>query len=532
MKYIFTCIFFLALCGFGHNAYAQSYLNDVSVNTIDQTVSARFYKNVLIANHPDVDFGENISMQLTNDTGGMKEIITFDPVQLQSNDIVSLTDLPLKENYSYNRDTGTFQNAMGVRYDRFVITWADTTGVFYQDDGFFLRNVSMISEPNTNTGTGGPLTGPIPEVTVFWKVPVIKNTIPGDNSGIWYYEIESVGNVTKSVDEDVYLVLQKINTQNAQITQTLVLAEYSKGQGSVFPVTYPPCVNVLNCPQVKNSPIEPGYDYTVFFSSSNVAPTPIVHSDAGDGLLRLPAVPHNITNASGYITVTNAGFVTDESNAVSVTVNGDILQTVTGYYKISVKAVDTDGSRQDFSYDFGVVPAYRGPYTAPLQLPIDATYDDYRVQISYNNKIIHEQGIGSYRDPVENTGGGSLFGGYTDTQKEILDSGIVPTDCGYGIGPKGNGRMCGFADAITLIQNVIEYIFILILPIAAIVFAYAGFLLLSSGGNSSKRDAAKKAMVNVVIGIVVILLAWLLVKTILVSLGASDGFTMFLDIRN
>lgn len=116
----------------------------------------------------------------------------------------------------------------------------------------------------------------------------------------------------------------------------------------------------------------------------------------------------------------------------------------------------------------------------------------------------------------------------TTTPTQINNEGIVKTDCGYNLG-KG-GRMCLFSDLIILVDRVIDYIFILVLPIAAIIFAYAGYLYITSGGNPEKRTAAKKAMTYLVIGIAVIMMAWLLVKAVLTSLGVKASFTLFLDL--
>lgn len=133
-------------------------------------------------------------------------------------------------------------------------------------------------------------------------------------------------------------------------------------------------------------------------------------------------------------------------------------------------------------------------------------------------------------NPPSDTSTGGLF---SQTQLDLLEGGIVP-DCGYDIqtqsNREGTGHACGISDAITLIQNIIEYILILILPIAAIVFAYVGFLFLTSGGDTGKRDKAKKAMGSLVVGIIVILAAWLLVKSILSALGVDTSIAnQFLD---
>jgi hypothetical protein len=123
---------------------------------------------------------------------------------------------------------------------------------------------------------------------------------------------------------------------------------------------------------------------------------------------------------------------------------------------------------------------------------------------------------------------------FNSTQEGLLSGGLVP-DCGYNIktisNSSGTGRMCGLADIITLIQNIIEYIFILVLPIAAIVFAYVGYLYLTSGGNTAKHTQAKQAMTNLGIGILIILAAWLIIKSVLTTLGVDTGISnMFLDL--
>jgi len=143
----------------------------------------------------------------------------------------------------------------------------------------------------------------------------------------------------------------------------------------------------------------------------------------------------------------------------------------------------------------------------------------------------------SANNPVTTTTGfGSIF---SETQQNILSGGIVLTDdvngCGYNIkttsNPDGTGRMCGLGDIIKLIQRIIEYIFILVLPIVAIVFVYVGFLYITSGGDTGKHTKAKQAMTNLGIGILVVLAAWLIVKSILTTLGVDTGIaSMFLDL--
>lgn len=113
----------------------------------------------------------------------------------------------------------------------------------------------------------------------------------------------------------------------------------------------------------------------------------------------------------------------------------------------------------------------------------------------------------------------------TTTTTQGSDGGLVSKDCGYNL--SNGGRVCGFSDLIGLLDGIIQFIFVLAIPIAALVFAYAGFLYLTSGGDTEKHQQAVKAMTTVVKGILVVMVAWLAVKTILVSLGASPDSAWF-----
>ena len=94
-------------------------------------------------------------------------------------------------------------------------------------------------------------------------------------------------------------------------------------------------------------------------------------------------------------------------------------------------------------------------------------------------------------------------------------AGLVP--CG------GKGEpVCDFNMLITLINKVINFVlFALAVPIAAIMFAYAGILLLFSGGNTAQKDKAKKIFGGVALGLVIAAAAWLIVHLIVSILGCS-----------
>lgn len=86
---------------------------------------------------------------------------------------------------------------------------------------------------------------------------------------------------------------------------------------------------------------------------------------------------------------------------------------------------------------------------------------------------------------------------------------------------------CDFDDLMQLINNVINFLlFTIATPLLAIILCYAGFLLLTSGGSSERMKKVKVIFLNVVIGYIIALIAWLLIKTILITVGfdPKDAF--------
>ncbi len=83
---------------------------------------------------------------------------------------------------------------------------------------------------------------------------------------------------------------------------------------------------------------------------------------------------------------------------------------------------------------------------------------------------------------------------------------------------------CNFPAFIKLIQNVMNFlIFDLALPLAALIFAYAGFLYLTSGANEHNRSKAKGIFWKVLVGFIIALSAWLIVKAVMMGLGYDTG---------
>ena len=91
------------------------------------------------------------------------------------------------------------------------------------------------------------------------------------------------------------------------------------------------------------------------------------------------------------------------------------------------------------------------------------------------------------------------------------------------------GQLCNFGKLLDLVNNVITFILVyMAVPIAAIMFAYAGFLLVTAGGEAAgARTKAKSIFTNAVIGLILAIACWLIVKLILHILGWDGAWIGF-----
>ena len=81
-------------------------------------------------------------------------------------------------------------------------------------------------------------------------------------------------------------------------------------------------------------------------------------------------------------------------------------------------------------------------------------------------------------------------------------------------------KPCDLGAFMGMINKVIDFVFeYLAVPIAAIMFAYAGFLMVTSGGSTESRGKAKSIFTNAALGLVIAAAAWLIIKTLLSILG-------------
>lgn len=84
------------------------------------------------------------------------------------------------------------------------------------------------------------------------------------------------------------------------------------------------------------------------------------------------------------------------------------------------------------------------------------------------------------------------------------------------------GVACTECHFIQMGNTVLKWLIGVLFVVFAVVAAMGGFGLVTSGGNPEAKSAAKQKLVNALVGILIVLAAWLLVDTIIRGL-LSDG---------
>src|SRR3989344_673412 len=73
---------------------------------------------------------------------------------------------------------------------------------------------------------------------------------------------------------------------------------------------------------------------------------------------------------------------------------------------------------------------------------------------------------------------------------------------------------CGFEDIEKIFVNILKYLFIIAIPIAVGMIVFGAVQMVISGGSPEKAKQGKDTMVKAVIGLVIVLASFLIVKTI------------------
>ncbi len=117
---------------------------------------------------------------------------------------------------------------------------------------------------------------------------------------------------------------------------------------------------------------------------------------------------------------------------------------------------------------------------------------------------------------VGTTPGGTGLGQGQSAETATSPGGLI--DC--------EGAGCSFQHLINLVQRGIAFVIRLILPIAAIILAYTGFLFMTSGGNEEVRARAKGILTKTLIGIALILCSVLIVNLLYKAFGVKSCYNL------
>lgn len=90
---------------------------------------------------------------------------------------------------------------------------------------------------------------------------------------------------------------------------------------------------------------------------------------------------------------------------------------------------------------------------------------------------------------------------------------------------------CGFEDLMMTINNLIVFLITtLFIPIVVIMIMYAGFRYLTAQGDPKKLISLKSLIKHIVLGMLLVLCAWLIVKvTLTIVVKDDDSALQFLQ---
>jgi uncharacterized membrane protein len=93
-------------------------------------------------------------------------------------------------------------------------------------------------------------------------------------------------------------------------------------------------------------------------------------------------------------------------------------------------------------------------------------------------------------------------------------------------GGQGNLPDCDYYALIHLFKVLMQDLVVLSTFICIIAFCFAGFKLLTSGGNTNSMSEVKHMLTSILIGYVCIIGAWVIVYTITSALLVSQDYTL------
>ncbi len=96
---------------------------------------------------------------------------------------------------------------------------------------------------------------------------------------------------------------------------------------------------------------------------------------------------------------------------------------------------------------------------------------------------------------------------------------VVPLACladGLTMPPKADLGYAGTeTDLVTIVENIIKWVVGFIVLISIFMFAYGGLTYLTAGGDETKVETAKKALVSALFGLLIASLSYAIVQLII-----------------
>lgn len=80
---------------------------------------------------------------------------------------------------------------------------------------------------------------------------------------------------------------------------------------------------------------------------------------------------------------------------------------------------------------------------------------------------------------------------------------------------------CGFNDIVNIFINAADYLFGILGALALLFFIYGGVIWLTAGGSAGQIDKGKKILLGALIGMLLALGAWLIIKFLVTALGVT-----------
>lgn len=103
-----------------------------------------------------------------------------------------------------------------------------------------------------------------------------------------------------------------------------------------------------------------------------------------------------------------------------------------------------------------------------------------------------------------------------------FDPGTIVPQCGYFSADNSTFQECTLCDFMQLVRNVLNFILFMTMVTSGALFAWAGWLFATAGGNGANHTKANNIFRNVIIGLVLVIGAYTIVNTLMKMLVRSD----------